>query len=59
MFVIYGGTSFMGLALLRHFASNTDAKVMLVNRGNTHWDGESDKIINNQSRFTKVKADRK
>jgi nucleoside-diphosphate-sugar epimerase len=59
MIVIYGGTSFMGLALLKHLAVASDAQVMLVNRGNTYWNGESDKVIGDSSRFVKVVADRK
>ena len=46
VYIIYGGTQFMGLTLMRQFSlSESEIKVLLVNRGNIYWNNESAKII--------------
>ena len=60
VYLVYGGTQFMGLTLMRHFSLQpSETKVILVNRGKSYWDGESEKIVAKQpNRFEHVKADR-
>lgn len=60
VYLVFGGTQFMGLTLIRYFSEQkSDIKVLLVNRGMKYWNSESDKIVSAQpSRFECVKADR-
>ncbi len=60
VYVVYGGSQFMGLGLVRYFSQRSeDCKVLLVNRGKVYWDNECNKIIQtNPSRFEHVIADR-
>jgi hypothetical protein len=58
--LILGGSSFMGLSLLRELASNPDDAVIFCNRGKKYWGGESFKIQEqNKLNVIHVKADRK
>ncbi len=59
--MIFGGTSFMGLGLLKYIASieQMTQQVLIVNRGNVHWDNESASVMAKRpDRFIQVKADR-
>ncbi len=51
----------MGLGLLKYIASieQMTQQVLIVNRGNVHWDDESALVMAQRpDRFVKVKADR-
>ena len=60
VYVVFGGSQFMGLSLVRYFSQRSEScKVLLVNRGKNYWDGECNKIIStNPTRFEHVIADR-
>ena len=66
--LILGGTTFMGLTLLKALSTQKerDLVAVLVNRGNTYWEDESGKCIKactddstSRTTFHHVKADRK
>ena len=46
LILLLGGSSFMGLTLLKQLAKMTDKyHICVVNRGKSYWDGESTKIM--------------
>ena len=59
LLVLLGGSSFMGLTFLRSLAKSTKIKVVVINRGNKYWDGESQKLIESNQFISHLKADRK
>ena len=58
--ILLGGSSFMGLTLLRQLAEQGAHRVVVVNRGNSYWANESGEIIaKHASMIHHVKLDRK
>ena len=58
-FIILGGSSFMGLTLLRDISKIEGATVYVINRGRIYWDNLSQAVINSSQKMFHIKSDRR